>query len=249
MLRTTTLSLLLVAMTACGLSQHAGNQAARGISNEVEADVSAAQAKGCPYAECLSRSAVKGAVTQLDTPEQRAQIQAIIQGAVQDVLTEMSSPEQLAQVRMIAENAARSAMAGFLGGNGGMPSVDSITNQTVSAVRRSLGADGNGPLSDTLAATAERVSASTVRGIRGEMDLFPECTGPNRHRCVDERLTALSRAASIGVREGLRGLIAIPVVAFSFLLGLVVALLVSRLWHHGEPTRGHRRAHAHASAH
>ena len=245
-----TIAVLLIAGTACGLTQ----TAARDASDEVTARALAAREKGCPHGECVASAMVRGALAQLHTPAQRAQLSAMIRSVVEDVIAEASSPEQLAQIRLITETAARSAVQGFLGTNGQMPTVGSLTDQTLGAVRNSLGATGEGPLATSLAATAERVSASTVRGIRGEAGLFPECTGPDRARCVDERLTALSRAASIGVRDGLRGLVALPLLALSFVLGLIVAVLMSWLWtHRGTPTTHgeHRsaRPRAHASAH
>lgn len=247
---------VLLAVAGCGLAHQAGAGAASGAGQELESRLGEARGLGCPHSECMSRAFVKGLLAELQSPEQRDQLNAVVRSvlasAIESMLAEATSPEQLAQLGLITETAAQSMRRGFLeGGMGGSFTAigDQTTQGAVDALRRALGAQGQGPLATSFAATAEQVSASTVRGIRAEAGLFPECSGPDRARCVDERLTALSRAASIGVREGLRGIIAIPLLVFAFVLGLIVALLIGLIWSHrrtgGEPRSSMRLRSAH----
>lgn len=93
-----------------------------------------------------------------------------------------------------------------------------------------LGPKGEGPLGKSLAATGEKLAASTMRGLRAE--LAPQCQGDDA-RCFERRLQALGRATSTGVGEGLAASFGWLPVLLGFVAGLVaaaaVALIVSRV--------------------
>ena len=209
--------LLLVGITSCGLTaEEAGRRASTGAAASVQEHVTTLEpSEPGPAFERAGRGVAKGALAQL------------------------SSPAEIAQLRLVAREAAAAALRGIASADGPDREsvIASISDQAArgaaQAMTRELGPDGDGPLGQSIHATVERVSASVVRGLKGEGRLFPECTGADRQRCIDTRLEGMSRAAARGVRDGLRGLIALPALLLSFLLGAGLALAISwARWHH-----------------
>lgn len=240
--------LAIAAATGCGLAfERAGARATQGASAKLEAQAHAEPGEPGPVAERVARGTVAGILAELETPAHREDLRRITAAAsasvVDGLLAEATRPEQLAHLRWVAQVAAASALRGFTHGDGGLAVVaDQTMHGLVAAVSRELGTEGDGPLARSLYATAEQLSASTMRGIRGEVGLFAECRGPGRDRCIDQRLMDLSRAASLGVRDGIRGLIEIPLLVISFLLGLIVALGIAWARSHRRGPSSHQQA-------
>lgn len=235
----------LLLLSACRpLAGAAGRSAVSEASREFRAN--AAQVDSSqpgPLAERMARGAVRGTFSQLSSAAQLEQLsaavrtsaEAAVRGGMDGALAEMTRKEVLAEIRVVAQEAAASALRGLAqpGGpqSGHMVSLvaDHAAQGVVDALSRELGPSGDGPLARSLYATTERLSASALRGVQDVGGVFPDCQGPERELCIERRVTDLSRAASVGVGEGLRGFLAVPSLVAAFLLGLIAALVFCRI--------------------
>jgi hypothetical protein len=209
------LIVLTVAATGCGPRQ-IGAEAARGAVDAVEQRVTPDQPHDEGLVEQASREAVRGVLSEATEPEQMAQVLALVKAA--------------------SSEAARAALDGaFARGELALRSeevTDLIEEVSASAVRGLLDAGHQ--------RAVEQLSAAAVRGVRDELGpLLPDCQGPDRERCVDQRVQQLSRAVSAGVTESIRGALAIPVLLLTFGLGALSALVLRWLFM--------RRGHTHVS--
>lgn len=157
----------------------------------------------------------------------------IIQGS----LDEAAKTERLAELQLVATNAAAAALKGMANATAfehqsavGLVSDEMITG-AVRAFSRELDA---GPLARSMNASTEQFAAAIVRGIRSEVrGVFPQCTGKDRQSCLEDRVMDLARAASVGMKEGLSGVIALPLLALAFIVGAIAAALITwGLMHH-----------------
>ncbi|MGI5864181.1 MAG: hypothetical protein ACOX6T_19295 [Myxococcales bacterium] len=92
-----------------------------------------------------------------------------------------------------------------------------------------LGPNGDGPLGKSMAATSEKLAASTMRGLRAE--IAPECQSDDT-RCFERRLQALGRATATGVAEGLSDSFGWLPVLIGFIAGVVAAVAVAFIASH-----------------
>jgi hypothetical protein len=100
---------------------------------------------------------------------------------------------------------------------------------------RQLGPQGEGALAGSLAATTERMSSSAAQGLQAPLvELFPECVGPDRGPCLEQRVAALGREASRGITEGVREAVGpwpqLLAFAFGFLLAVAALLWGVSVW-------------------
>lgn len=164
-----------------------------------------------PPAQVVGRRAARGALQHVqDATAGEQMAREVVSGA----LDEATKPENLERVQSLVNEAAAQA-------------TDQIVDSMVQGLSRSLGDRGDGELARSLSATAEQLGASTMRGMRSEVGLFEDCSGPTREECIDRRLTSVSKAMTMGVREGLRGALSIPLFVLAFLLGIGVAMLIT----------------------
>jgi hypothetical protein len=223
MMRTAALALL-VGGLACGTSaQRLGKKTTRGIVDEIELRKLQDPSVPGPGAERVGRGVVKGVIEQLDTPELREQLASILQDGsvsiVEGLLVEAARRERVGAIALIS---------------------DQVGYGMASAFTRALTPSGNGSLARNLSTIAEQVSASTVRGFRAEVGMFEDCRGPNRDECIDQRLTKLSKALTLGMRDGMRGMVELPLLALTFVLGVVVAMAFA--WARGRGRSAHTSA-------
>lgn len=209
--RPTITLLCLAALPACRLFvEPAGERAARGAITAVEERVPEGQA-----GRQLARNSAIGFLDGLTQPEQLQQLRRAMAvasaGFIEGAATPAADPYACrrtprphwsrVQLRLCAgapsqpdtpiQDLAEQAAEAF---------VNTFTRKLVAQ----LGKSGQGPLADSVTATAERVSAATAKGVRSELgNLFPECRGPDRPQCIERRLQALGKAASSGVAAGL----------------------------------------------
>lgn len=162
----------------------------------------AANPTGRPASEIAAERAVQGAMKALDDPEQQARIQKMISAAVAAV------------TRTMVEDASAQLMA-------------------------ELGPNGSGPLAVSMSQAGQRVSASVAGGVVGGVvggmgtqlaSLVPECNGPNRAACLQQRLQETTRTTAASFSRGVRDSIGWQFLLLAFALGAVGGALGSWLW-------------------
>ncbi len=147
-------------------------------------------------------------------------------------LGEMSTAERIAELQLVANAAAAAALRGMANATASehQSAIELVTNDVITgamrAMTRELDAGGFVKSMDT---TTQHVTGAMIRGVRNEMrDMFPECRGKEaRENCLENRIIAISRAASTGMREALTGVIAVPMLGLSFIVGAIAAALIT----------------------
>jgi hypothetical protein len=176
---------------------------------------------GC--VEPISRQATRGALEAVEEQARKREetpgipaAHKAAQAAVAGSLQQLSEPQQAAELRQVAAQVTGTATA-------------VLTRQ----LERALGPDGEGPLGRSLAATTQRVTAAAIEAWTAQLEgaLVPCRDAPDRARCLEEHVFALSRAAGHGFTRGVGdGLPAFGWAALGFALGLVVALVLFGSW-------------------
>ena len=217
--RPTIALLCLAALPACRLFVEPTSQrATRGAVTVIQE-----QAPEGEVGRPLARNTAIGLLDALSQPEQLRQLRLVAAAASAGALEGAASPTdelledpracvEAARTRGLGKGARPVLCAAASAGNetpieelaeqAAVVFVDTFTRKLIAQ----LGRNGQGPLADSVAATGERISGSAARGVRAELgNLFPECKGPERPRCIERRLEALGRAATSGVAKGLTG--------------------------------------------
>jgi hypothetical protein len=194
------LALVALATLPWACAERIGSKAAEGAMKTMREE--AANPTGTPASQMAAERATKGVINVLDDPEQQARIQKMVSDAV------------AALTRTMVEDAS-------------------------SALVAQLGEDGSGPLAVSLSQTGQRVSASVAGGVVGavgnELDsqlaaLMPECTGPNRAACLQQRLQEATRTTAASFSKGVRDTIGWQFLLLAFALGVAGGALGSWLW-------------------
>ena len=144
--------------------------------------------------------AVEGALTALETPENREQLRSLVsevmseavRTAVAGAVAALDAPEQREQIRSLVSDMMSAAV---------QTAVEDATRQMVAQ----LGPDGEGPLATSLTNASARISAGVVSGARSEMmALFPDCGGPDPRGCIERQLQEMARSTAVGFTKGVR---------------------------------------------
>jgi hypothetical protein len=198
---------LLVFLTVAACASHAERLARRattGVKAEITAmDPSVAKDFGV-YA---GRGAVSGALGELTSAQNQAMVRAILaatsQAAARGVSAAMSA--DTGKLQQLFDLAGTSALNGF---------------------SRSL--ETNAALRDQISQMSHQVAASAVYGARDALaDAFPECSGTKDwRRCLDQTVADMSRTAARGMMAGFISAAKMPILAFTFLAGVLATLLV-----------------------
>ena len=157
-----------------------------------------------------------------DTPEQQARIQRLVSQAAAGAMAALANPEQQGRIqRLVSETVAAVTRS----------AVEDASTQLVAE----LGPDGSGPLAVSLSRAGERVSASVAGGVVGGVGnelalLVPECSGPNRVACLEQRLQETTRTTAATFSKGVRDSIGWQLVLLAFALGIAGGALGSWLW-------------------
>ncbi len=195
--------LLLIAALASmpgACAERIGRKAAEGAMDSMREQQ--ANRTGPPPAQMAAEHAVEGAMKALDDPEQQARIQRMIAAAVAQVTRTM---------------------------------IDDASAEVVAQ----LGENGSGPLAVSLAQAGQRVSTSVAGGVVGGVvggvgselaSLVPECSGPNRAACLQQRLQETTRSTAASFSKGVRDSIGWQFLLLAFALGAVGGALGSWLW-------------------
>jgi hypothetical protein len=215
---------------ALGCAHRMGEQASAGMMSGLRDATT--EAIDTPPDRQISRvmagRAVAGALETLETPEQRARLQALI-AAVVDSATRAA----VAGVSQALEGATEAAIEGMTTavGDATRAAVDSAARQLVTQ----LGPSGEGPLGQSLTRTGAVMSAAVVGGVMsGAGDhlgaLAPACDGADPFTCIERRLGSLAQTTGAGFAAGVAKSIRWPLLMFDFLAGAVAGVFVAWLW-------------------
>jgi hypothetical protein len=178
--------------------------------------------------------AVKAELAQIDPAVARDLGDQAARGAVNGVLTELGSEQHRALLDALAATtsgaAARGVMRALIPERAGMQQlVDRTMASAVAGLGKSLADDT--ALRGELAGISRQLSAAAVAGARDALsDVFPDCArAPDRRRCVEDRVSAVSRAAARGMLLGFVDAAEVPLLVCVFLAGVLVTLLVVRV--------------------
>jgi hypothetical protein len=201
---------------------------------------------GCEsHAQSLARGAtvgVKSQVAQIDPAVVRSLGEQAGRGAVTGAMAELVSPEQRAMFEALVDSSSDAAARAVMKVLG--PEETKLTAIFAAGGATAVGGIGraleNDPtVRDAVAAIAHQTSVSAVYGVRDSLaDLFPECKGgADWRRCVETAVSDISNRAARGMVAGFVSAAKMPIIAFVFLAGVLVTLLLQRTWaafsHHG----------------
>jgi hypothetical protein len=226
--------LALAAVTAAGMAPGCAHRVGERASSGMVAGIqsAASEAADAPPEQQLSRRmagrAVAGALETLDTPEQRARLQAIVAAAV-----DSATRAAISGVTAALDDATDSAIQGMTA------AVDRATRAAIDAAAgqlvAQLGRAGDGPLGQSLARTGAGVSAAVVGSVvsgvgDGLVGLTPGCEGAERAGCIERRLGGLAQATGAGFAAGVAKSIRWPVLMLDFAAGALAGVLGAWLW-------------------
>jgi hypothetical protein len=173
--------------------------------------------------------------------------QKAAEGAMKSMREEAANPTGTPPSQIAAERAVKGAI-NALDDPEQQARIQKLVSQAVAAVTRTmvedasaelvaqLGADGSGPLAASLSQTGQRVSASVAGGVVGGVSaelataLIPECSGPNRAACLQQRLQEATRSTAASFSKGVRDSIGWQFLLLAFVLGAAGGALGSWLW-------------------
>jgi hypothetical protein len=246
-----------LALLANACAHQMGKNAAMGAAQQVATSQEAtADDPSRQVSRVFAQRIVEGALAALDAPEQRAQIQKLVDLAVGQAIeggvAVLDAPEQRARVQQAVNGAVTEAItSAFQAATGvsrdGVPGTSPIgllvgqvartaVDDAVRGLVADLGAHGEGPLAASIAGTGKNVSAAVVGSALDQLhDLFPGCRGPDAVACVNRQIASMSQSAAIGFSAGLRQTIGWALLIFAGLIGLLMGLLTHWLW----SQRGH----------
>jgi len=222
------------AFAAVGCAHRMGEQASAGMMSGLRDATS--EAIDTPPDRQISRvmagRAVAGALETLETPEQRARLQALIAAAV-----DSATRAAVAGVTESLEGATEAAIEGMTTavGDATRAAVDTAVRQLVVQ----LGPNGDGPLGQSLARTGSVVSAAVVGGVMGGVAtgardhlgaLAPGCEGADPFTCLERRLGSMAQVTGAGFAAGVAKSIRWPLLMFDFLAGALAGVLGAWLW-------------------
>lgn len=196
------IAVAVLVLAACnGLIEQKSGQATTGALQAVReeaADIDATVAG--PLAERSARGVVSGALSQLGSDEQQAQLHQLIASSAAAAVGGIAAQDRDA-LGQLANVAATNAIAAFA---------------------REL---ESGSLRGSILSTARELSASSIAGARDELrGMFPACpTG--EPSCVENRIVELSRSVSRGVAKGVFDAFQLGALGLAFLGGVLITLL------------------------
>jgi len=186
----------LLAVIPVGCAARIGRNAAAGAMAEMRQQSANG---GPPPARVAAENAVAGALAALDTPEQEARIQRLVSQAAVGALAALETPEQQARMQRLVLQTVAAVTRSVVEDSSAELSraVAAVTRSAVdeasAELTAQLGPNGSGPLGVGMMQVGQRLSASVAKGAVGGMNdqltaLLPECTGPNRAACLEQRL-------------------------------------------------------------
>jgi hypothetical protein len=240
----------LLAVIPVGCAARIGRNAAAGAMAEMRQQSANG---GPPPARVAAENAVAGALAALDTPEQQARIQRLVSQAAAGALAALETPEQQARMQRLVLQTVAAVTRSVVEDSSAELSraVAAVTRSAVdeasAELTAQLGPNGSGPLGVGMMQVGERLSASVAKGAVGGMNdqltaLLPECTGPNRAACLEQRLQQTTRTTAATFTKGVRDSIGWQLLFVAFVLGASGGALGSWLWSLRQVRRSWRTA-------
>jgi hypothetical protein len=198
----------------CGASHRMGKEATQGAVAELQKQAQSPQNKG-ELMEGVARHAVRGTLREFDDPVRQAELAE---------LTRVVTDGALASLGVVDRRRAW--------GGGPPPDVIGLAGDRLSMgftlglsrqLQAELGPFGDGPLGQSVSGLARQVSAAAASGVVAQLPLDACTTSPSR---LDAHVYDLSRSAAAGFADGIGGALRLPLLAASFLAGLLSALVV-----------------------
>jgi hypothetical protein len=229
-------ALLAFAGGAVGCAAHAAKNATQSLGESVRQSQANTPAEQ-QIARVASTRAVEGMIAALDQPEQRAQLQKLVNAAVAEAVA--------SALRVALAPGAVAAGGGDGAGPGGRGAAALLAGQMGRAAtedalgRVAVALGGQGALGQNLVTTSARATDAAVGAVLGE--LFPECRGDDAvaAACRRERVQALTRATAASFSAGVRDTLAWPLLLLAATVGLTLGALA-----HWALTLRRRRPHA-----
>jgi hypothetical protein len=217
-----------------GCAHQAGKGAAKGALNEVREQAQHPE-EGPPPLEIGSKNMVRGALTELDTPERQAQLARIAGAMTRGFLSSAAGNQNPAfgwgggpanaPQPSVSPSPSLSPGAFPIATLGGRLS-EGFTLGMSKQLQAELGPSGDGPLAKSLTAMTEQMSGAAANGLaRGLTPELGDCDGADRAQCTERRVQQLSRSAAVGFAQGLGAALSIPLLVVGFVSGLLVALV------------------------
>jgi hypothetical protein len=225
---------LAVCLLAGGCAHEMGRNAAGAATQKVASEQAATvDDPNKQIVRVAAERAAEGAVAALDTPEQRAKIQEVVNAAVS---------EAVASAFRTATEVPHGTNAGPAGKQGVSPvallmgqAARSAVDDAIHGLVTDLGS-GEGPLAAGLVGTGKNVSAAVVGSALDQLsEIFPGCRGPTAVACINKQIYAMSQSAGVGFSSGIRQAIGWPLLVVAGLIGLLLGLLTQWLWSHRRP--------------
>jgi hypothetical protein len=148
--------------------------------------------------------------------------QVAAERAVKGAINALDDPEQQARIQRMVSQAVAAVTR-------------TMVEDAAAELVAQLGTDGSGPLAVSLSQTGQRVSASVAGGVVGAVGselgtLVPECNGPNRAACLQQRLQETTRSTAAAFSKGVRDTLGWQSLLLAFVLGAAGGALGSWLW-------------------
>lgn len=192
---------------------------------------------GCAHhAQQIGARATQGAAQTIGTKLSRFEPEAIsevVRGTVTGVVADLTTPERAQRIEALAANASRAA-AGAIAeavrateGAGLQQMANRAAESAVAALGHTLETDT--ALRGSLTRMSREISASAVAGAREQLaSMLPGCDDATGSQCAERRLSELSHAAARGLTAGVVEAARLPLMALSFVAGVLLTLLVVR---------------------
>ena len=227
--------LVACALSGCGSGQRLGRGATAGALDELREESRSREARGerAPF-EKAAADTVGGALDALDDPARQEQLGRVVGLAAESAMRgAVSAFEDPAWVE--GPPRPNGATVGLLGDRLSSGFARGFSRQ----LRSELGANGDGPLAQSLSGWLHQASGAVATGFIA--DLSPpesEARGGACRSSIDQRVYELSRVAATGFTDGVAHRLRVPVALLSFGAGLAVAFAIA-----GRVQRHRRNVH------
>jgi hypothetical protein len=225
-----------------GCAHQLGEEAAKGAIESTQKETQKGQAAGQPpLFKQAGEDATSGALATLANPKQQALLGEIAANTLVEALRGATGQRSgtggsgAAGMKAGPAGQGRGAATGVGGtGPGGNSPVEVVARQAGRALARSfsgelvrqLGPNGSGPLGQSMSALAGRSSSSALQSAGATLALFPECTGADRSRCVQDRINLAAQEAARGAMVAALAPHRIWLVGGAFAAGVIAAVVI-----------------------
>jgi hypothetical protein len=226
-------------LSAC--AHHQGKEITQGAIDQLRQE---SENGKTPPSRLMARNAMAGAIDTLDDPAQQERIRQLVsqmvasatRSVVADATTELMAqlgPDGKGPLAVALSETGERVTAAVAAGVAS--ATRAIVADASAELVAQLGPNGDGPLAASLSETGQRVSVAVAGGVVDSVDnqlaaLTPECKGPNRRACLQQRLQETTHATAVSFTKGVRDTLGWQFLFLAFALGAVGGALGSWLW-------------------